>query len=68
MKITRKNVDLPSGTIVALPGDEIFRVERLVDPVEMVYRVQFLEPDGDDFIEIGGIRFMRADEMIGAEY
>ena len=68
MKIRKKTADLPPGTIVALPGDEIFRVEKLVDPVEIVYRVQFLEFDGDDYIEIGGIRFMRADEMIGAEY
>lgn len=68
MRITRKNINLEPGTIVALPGDEIFRVEKLVDPVEMVYRVQFLEDDGEDYVEIGGIRFMRADEMIGAEY
>ena len=68
MKITRPRNDLPSGLLVALPDGEVFRIEKLVDPLEKVYRVQFLEDDGDDYIEVGGIRFMRADEMIGAEY
>lgn len=67
MKITKITNDLPPGTLVALPDGEVFRIEKLIDPRERVYRVQFLEDDGDEYIEVGGIRFMRADEMIGAE-
>lgn len=68
MKITKKTDGIPAGTIVALPGGEILRIERLVDPIGGVYRVQFLEDDGEDYTEIGGTRFMRTDEMIGGEY
>lgn len=68
MKITRSTNELPPGTLVALPDGEVFRIEKLVDPMGKVYRVQFLEDDGDEYIEVGGVRFMRADEMIGAEY
>lgn len=68
MKITRSTNKLPPGTIVVLPDEEILRIEKLIDPIEKVYRVQFLEDDGDEYIPVGGIRFMRLDEMIGAEY
>lgn len=67
MKITRKTNELPPGTIVVLPDEEILRIEKLIDPVEKVYRVQFLEDDGDEYIEVGGLRFMRLEEMIGSE-
>lgn len=67
MKITRKTNELPPGTIVVLPDEEILRIEKLIDPVEKIYRVQFLEDDGDEYIEVGGLRFMRLEEMIGSE-
>jgi hypothetical protein len=67
MKITRKTNELPPGTIVVLPDEEILRIEKLIDPVEKVYRVQFLQDDGDEYIEVGGLRFMRLEEMIGSE-
>ena len=68
MKITKKTEDLPPGTIVLLPDEEMLRIDKLVDPIDRVYRVQFIEDDGDEYVEIGGIRFMRLDEMIGAEF
>lgn len=67
MKITRKTEELIPGTIVLLPDEELLRIEKLVDPINKVYRVQFVEDDGAEYIEVGGIRFMRLDEMIGAE-
>ena len=67
MKITKASNELPPGTIVALPDGEVLRIERLVDPCGMIYRVQFLEDDGDEYVEIGGVRFMRGSEMIGGE-
>lgn len=68
MKITRRTNELPPGTIVLLPDEEILRIEKLIDPIEKIYRVQFLEDDGGDYVEVGGIRFICAEDMIGAEY
>ncbi len=67
MKITKKTKELPEGTVVSLPGGEMLRIEKYVDPYNRVYRVQFVEADGDEYIPVGKVRFMPASELVGGE-
>ncbi len=71
MKITKNTKQIPNGTVVCLPGGEMLRVveyiERYGGSGYDVYKVQFVENDGDEYIDVGDVRIFPASELIGGE-
>ena len=66
MKITKKTKPLEPGTVVWL-FDEFFKIVEYVDALGGVYKIQPLEPDGDDYIPVGDVRSIYARELVGGE-
>lgn len=72
MKITKKTEELKAGTVVSLPGGELLRIveyiERYGGSGYNVYKVQFLQDDGDEYVPLGKERIMPAIDLVGGEY
>ena len=67
MKITAKSVILP-GTIVSLPGGEIVIIKEVCrEPDGIYYKVQFVEEDGEEYVNVGGERVIAHYELVGGE-
>lgn len=67
MKITAKSVILP-GTVVALPGGEVAIIKEVCrEPDGLCYKAQFVEEDGDDYVEVGEERVIWQVDLVGGE-
>lgn len=67
MKITKNIKPLAAGTVVVLPGGELLRIVEYIDAFSGVYKVQFLDVDGDDYVPVGDERVIPASDLVGAE-
>ena len=69
MKITKNVHPLEPGTIVYLPSDEYLRIIAFKEELSgVVYQVQFLELDGDEYVECGEPRYVSDYELVGGEF
>lgn len=67
MKITQKSV-LVVGSVVWLPSEEICVIKEICrEPDGIYYKVQFVEEDGDEYVNDGGERVMAHYELVGGE-
>lgn len=67
MKITQKSV-LIEGSIVWLPSEEICIIKEICrEPDGIYYKVQFVEEDGEEYVNVGGERVIAHYELVGGE-
>lgn len=67
MKITQKSV-LVVGSVVQLPSEEICIIKGICrEPDGIYYKVQFVEEDGDEYVNVGGERVIAHYELVGGE-
>ena len=67
MKITNKSV-LIQGAIVQLSSEEVLIIKAVYrEPDGIYYRVQFVEEDGEEYVNVGDERVMAHDELVGGE-
>ena len=68
MKITNKTPILEEETMVWLPSEEFLIIKQIINvSCGVFYKVQFVEPDGDEYISIGEMRVIPHRDLIGAE-
>ncbi len=67
MKITKNTKPLSKGTLVMLPGEELLVIIEYIEAFSGVYRVQYLEFDGSEYIPTGDVRTIAARELVGGE-
>lgn len=69
MKITNKTPTLEEETVVWLPSEEFLIIKQVITAsCGVYYKVEFVEPDGDEYISIGEIRVIPHRDLIGGEY
>lgn len=68
MKITNKTPTLEEETVVWLPSEEFLIIKQVITAsCGVYYKVEFVEPDGDEYISIGEMRVIPHRDLIGAE-
>lgn len=68
MKITNKTPTLEEETVVWLPSEEFLMIKQVITAsCGVYYKVEFVEPDGDEYISIGEMRVIPHRDLIGAE-
>lgn len=67
MKITSKIV-LVAGDVVRLPSEETLIIKAVYrEPDGRCYKVQFVEDDGEEYVNVGGERIIAHYELVGGE-
>lgn len=67
MKITNK-IALVAGDVVQLPSEETLIIKAVCrEPDGIYYKVQFVEDDGDEYVNVGGERVIAHYELVGGE-
>ncbi|MBR3806699.1 MAG: hypothetical protein IKJ13_07725 [Clostridia bacterium] len=67
MKIT-KTLVLVAGDVVRLPSEETLIIKAVYrEPDGRCYKVQFVEDDGEEYVNVGDERVMAHYELVGGE-
>ena len=68
MRITNKTPTLPEETVVWLPSEEFLIITQIITAsCGIYYKVQFVEPDGDELVPVGDLRVIAHSDLIGGE-